>query len=176
MKIDKRCVPEIASAKESGRYKVCGVWLHKREGRFYTCSTDGRMLLLCPVDSEEGDYLVERRLWPLAAWKVMRKAAGRHQSEAVAAVNGTLRVTSKEGVAEYSPIEEPVPHVDDVIPKGPAIGKATFNAEQLVALQRGMGCDAITIEWLGDDLPARVLPAFGGVDGCIGVVMPWSGT
>ena len=176
MRLDARLQPEIAAGKVDTRYQVGGVWFLKRGGRWFTCATNGRMLLLCPVDSEDGDQLNAGKVYPPAAFKAARKAAGK-LSEAVIVCNGVARVVTKEGTTEFQPLEDGrVPDVEGVIPTGPAIGKAVFNAEQLVALQRGMGADAIEIEYHGDDTPAIVRPAFGGVDGCIGVVMPWSGT
>jgi hypothetical protein len=94
-------------------------------------------------------------------------------------LNEGATVTAPDGTCTTFPLlDKRFPDVEGIVPKGKPEGTATFDAELLVALQRGLGAKAITIEYHGDACPARIVPVFeAGTagDASFGVVMPYGG-
>jgi hypothetical protein len=184
MRFDKAKDPAAAAARNVhalNRYAVEGFGVVEHKGRRYLASTDGHMLLLIVGECDGDDTLLEGRAYPAAAVKAARKAApkGRAMEWAKVHLNEGATVTAPDGTCTTFPLlDRRFPTVEGIVPTGKPKGLATFDAELLVALQRGLGAKAITVEYHGDDVPARILPVFddGTVhDDSFGVVMPLSG-
>lgn len=188
MRFDHLKNPAACAAKESSRYAINGVAVLLHQSRPYLCATDGRMVSAIPCELAADDK--PHGVYPAAAFSEYRKRARKLWAEMD--VNGTARVRSPEGVAEFPAEDSRFPDAFEVIPKAaPKAHRITIDARRLAMLADAFGTDAVTLhlamdgDGIDDGLPIRVEPCYLGdaknsrgkriraeIDGAMGAIMP----
>lgn len=148
-----------AVAGDEDRFTHRGVFLAEHEGKPYLCSTDGRALLMVPVDCEADEATAAKgRHYPIEAIDRARKIPTcKVTGKARLILNGDAR--GIDG-SVFPAIEATPPDLKGIIPSGPCVS-VTLDIGRLAALAKGMGADHITLEIRenkgGDKLPVRVI-------------------
>lgn len=147
MEIKKSYKPELVAAKDDGRLPLNHLLLERESalegGGPALIATNGRMLVIVPVEAESADV---DGLIPVEALKAARKI-GPKSRNAVLSANGRVEYQTKDGGS--TSVERPEgkwPPYRSVIPK-PDHAWVTLcvNAEYLLAVQKAMGASGLTI-------------------------------
>lgn len=126
--------------------------------RMALIATDGRGLVIVPVEAGEGDVT---GMIPVAAILAARKAAGRGQP-AILSANGDVKLP--DGRTFPRPVHQ-FPDFAAVIPAGQPTLSVTLNAKLLANLVSGMGVHEIRMEFHAGGSPI----ALRGLDGAASV-------
>lgn len=175
MKLHRNGKPWLCAAKEAGRYGTEHPFLITlRDGTRAIAATDGRRLVLLPVECEEGDVdgVVTRDALAAAV-----KAVPNGGRAPEVRCNGGLEVLFGPTFPRPELDGRSFPDVESVVPMGEPEYRITFNARYLAEVAQAMGTDSVTVELHGADAPMIVLPDPGvndakPVPGARGLLMP----
>lgn len=175
IKLPKSCKPEEVAAKEGSRYAITDPWFD--QGMKAVCATDGRMVVIIPVESD-GE---ETGALPREALKAFRKAVPRGVEDmAITADNGTV---SCHGITMPREAGEGrrYPEVGGVVPAKAEPPKARegvetitsicLDAKLLAKLAKAMGSDTVRLQITDSGAAIRVDPIEVGY-GSYGAIMP----
>jgi DNA polymerase III sliding clamp (beta) subunit (PCNA family) len=169
MKLKKECKIELIASKDATRHILCNPYLEGSK----LIATDGRRLVMIPVEREEGD---SDGPVDCCALKLSRKTVSGEKLSKISA-NGCLKVQTKDGeitmprknLDGYS-----FPQWQKVLPDPKRGGvKIALNAQYLYEMAQAFGGDSVTIEVLDATSPILVKGTGENyIEGSIGVLMP----
>lgn len=168
MKIRQGCNPFLIAGD---RYADAAALLTYRGNRYAAC-TDGKAMVLVPVESAPDDAFPEGAVIPASKALVGRYA------QPFLVEDGRIRHASG---ATFPLPEIRYPSVLDILRDAenqtPEEGSDAFgiDAARLAALQKAMGADALDVRVYGKRSPIVVYPIYGehtATDGPIGAIMP----
>lgn len=166
MRIAKKLRPELITSRDKTRECLTRAELTDHKGSAVLVATDGRRLLVVPVDKEEGD--TDGPI-PTEALKFSRSAIrDKKTTEVQFSVNGGIKFSN--GWTMPRPEQLRFPTWQQVIPEK---GKhsISFRAKFLMELATAMGCEDVTISFDGPNTPIYVEPS-EGANGRFAVLMP----
>ena len=139
MKIDKKYKIESASSADATRQILNSVYIDKTEGESgaQAIATNGRIMAMVPVELRDGDkvgVIVSPK-----AFAAARKACGK-LPDAHIELNGSAKVTGRDGEQSFPYVEGTFPNYRQVLPKEYKNSvKVTFDAKRLFALWKAIG-------------------------------------
>jgi hypothetical protein len=153
LNLPKKCKIESAASKDKTRHSIIEPYLEIRESGSRMIATDGRILVVVPVETTPDDV---SGYVSADALKASRKGK---QVESVIRCNGALETW--DGASYPRPDLGTYPNVDQVMPKNEAThGKRkirfSVDAALLSRLADAMGTDGVTLEFLADESDGSV--------------------
>lgn len=164
MKIPKDCKMELCASRDAARSQsIHNIHVERLEdGTGRAVATNGRMLVIVPVEFEEGDepgYLTPEAL------KAGRKLKCGPDMSIKA--NGDLKLANGVCFPRPRVNDLPYPNYRQVIPTSEPTFRVAFNARMLADLAEAMGTEVVTLEFVDTLTAIRV----SGHGRC-GVLMP----
>lgn len=177
MKIPIQFKPELCVSKDASRHVLQNVMLDIHNNKTVAVATDGRKLVVVPVELEDCKEvgLVPPKALIAARANFKTKGGNKQKHGDVPVKMDDLTVTVKNG-SKTVIFDRPVelghfPKWEQVLPNTPVKHSIRFNVQFLYDLAKAMGSDVVTLDLYGNETPMRVtgLPnteAFGFLMPC----------
>lgn len=166
MRIQKKYRPELIASKDGLRPAIQEPWISNHKGKDVLVATNGRGLVVVPVELEEG----EEGQVPQKALKFARANVLDRKSTSVSfALNGSVQFENGWSMPR-GPKQTDFPNWTTAIPEEAPIS-VSINVKQLFELAQAMGCEIVSLHIKSPSDAVIVKPT--DRNGAFGVLMPY---
>jgi DNA polymerase III sliding clamp (beta) subunit (PCNA family) len=166
MKFKAKYRPELICSKDVTRRAITEPHVGKVRGKVCLTATDGRRLLVIPVDAEPSEF----GTLPKDALSLARSKREDKKQEVVSiGVNGCITLANGWTLPKPNQEEFKYPNVENVIPEKSRNHQVSFNAKLLYQLAQSMGVEQVILNF--QDSMSAILVSSPG-DEAYGVLMP----
>lgn len=167
MKFKTKYKPELICSKDASRRGITEPNVGKVKGKTCLTATDGRKLVVIPVEANESEFgIIPKDAIVLAR----QKRESKKQDTVSVQVNGCIQLANGWTLPRPNQADFNYPNVEQVIPERRSTDhKISFNAKFLYQLAMSMGADVVMLQFQ-DSMAPIVITTPG--DEAYAVLMP----
>lgn len=167
MKFKTKYKPELICSRDATRKAITEPNVGKVKGKTCLTATDGRKLVVIPVEADESEFgVIPKDAIVLAR----QKRESKRQDTVSVQVNGCIQLANGWTLPRPNQADFSYPNVESVIPERRSSDhKVSFNAKFLYQLATSIGADVVVLQYR-DNMSPIVITAPG--DEAYAVLMP----